>query len=60
MSEFNKIHLHCFYHFIYLSVQVYSCITREILYSLPKRKVNALEYSPKDTYLLLFEPFTSM
>jgi hypothetical protein len=30
------------------------------LYTIPKRRVNAIEYSPQDTYLLVFEPFTSM
>jgi len=47
--------------FIFLfSIQVYCCNTRKVLYSLPKRKINSIEYSPQDTYLLLFEPFTSM
>ena len=42
------------------SIQVYCCNSRRILYELPKRRVSAMEYSPRDTYLLLFEPFTSM
>jgi len=42
------------------NIQVYCCKTRQILYELPKKRVSALEYSPKDTFLLLFEPFTTV
>jgi translation initiation factor 2A len=42
------------------NIQVYCCNTRQVLYELPKRRVNAIEYSPQDTYLLLFEPFTTV
>ena len=45
---------------IFSSIQVYCCNTRRLLYELPKRRVSAMEYSPRDTYLLVFEPFTSM
>ncbi|CAF2048521.1 unnamed protein product [Rotaria magnacalcarata] len=41
-------------------IQVYCCNTRKILYELSKRRVSAIEYSPQDTYLLLFEPFTTV
>ncbi|CAF4369684.1 unnamed protein product, partial [Adineta steineri] len=41
-------------------IQVYCCNTNKVLYSLPKRRINAMEYSPQDTYLLLFEPFTTV
>ena len=51
-----------YYHLFlfFFSIQVYCCNTHQVLYDLPKRRINAMEYSPKDTYLLLFEPFTSM
>ncbi|UJR15406.1 hypothetical protein I4U23_002353 [Adineta vaga] len=41
-------------------IQVYCCNTRQVLYTLPKRRINAMEYSPQDTYLMLFEPFTTV
>ncbi|CAF1204168.1 unnamed protein product, partial [Didymodactylos carnosus] len=39
-------------------VQVYCCNTRHVLYEINKRKICAIKYSPNDTYLLLFEPFS--
>ncbi|CAF0733897.1 unnamed protein product [Didymodactylos carnosus] len=41
-------------------VQVYCCNTRHVLYEINKRKICAIKYSPNDTYLLLFEPFSAV